>query len=203
MLISENNLLYILKRRSFEAMKDGLFFHDYIHAINVFKNVEKIIRREKLIEKPTKIILLTAALFHDMKRNRPRHGLGGSLEVGNILRNVEYFPREYIKDVERIIASHDSGQINLDEKIFFDADKMDLFNELGLARSFMMYSCMGFSLREACFSYDKLLDTFFQGLYTKSAVALVKDDYIRMKDISKNLLGNYKDYMIMEQVLEL
>ena len=192
MLINEDDLLNYLKKRSFEIMGRGSYYHDYAHAVNVFDNVRKIIKKEKLIKKSSRIILLTAALFHDIKRNEAEHGLKSSIEAEKILHNIRCFPQKYIKNVKKIIISHDFQQINLDEKILFDADRMDFFNELGMIRSFMMYGYEGLSLKEACFAYDKLLDVFFQSIHLNSSIALSKSKYAKMKNVSRKLLLNYK-----------
>ncbi len=138
------------------------------------------------------MILLTAALFHDIKRDSQSHGTEGAKCVKELLKLIPKFPRELIDSVTKVIDSHDKEQKTQDEKLFYDADKMDAFNELATARSFMMYSEEGLSLEEACFKYLDLINYFFNKLHTDTAKKLIKKDYEKTKQFTLKLVKRYK-----------
>lgn len=181
-------LLEKLKRKSREIMEDGKHFHDFAHIMDVYKNIERLLKYEK----GNRLILLTATLFHDVKRDSQNHGNEGSKYMEGLLRSIPEFPQDLIDSVVQVISSHDKEQKTCDEKLFYDADKMDAFNELATARSFMMYSKEGLSLKEACLNYLNLIDYFFHSLHTTTAQKLIKKEYKETKLFALKLVEKYK-----------
>ncbi len=187
--MNEEILLRRLKKKSKRIMEKGNH-HDFAHVINVYQNVEKLLKHMK----GDRLVLLTASLFHDVKRDSKNHSVKGAEYTRKILKATADFPQHKIDQVIRIIKSHSHIKIqkSSDEKIFYDADKMDAFSEIGIVRSFMMYSEEGVSLREACIDYIKLIEKFYNRLHTDVAKKLIKKDYEKTKHFAQNLIKNYK-----------
>ncbi len=186
--MNEKILLKNLREKSKELMKDGKHFHDFAHVMGVYKNVEKLLKYEE----GNRLVLLTAALFHDVKRNLQNHGAKGAIFIKEFLNSVPEFPKNLIEPVVQIVNAHNKKQKNKEEKLFYDADKMDAFNELATVRSFMMYAKEGLSLREACFKYSDLIDHFYNKLYTTTAKKTVRNEYKKMKQFVLKLLERYE-----------
>ncbi|MBU4375492.1 HD domain-containing protein [Patescibacteria group bacterium] len=184
----QETLLKRLQEKSKEIMGEGKHFHDFAHVIGVYRNVEKLLEHEQ----GNRLILLTAALFHDVKRNYQSHGAEGAKYVKELLKLIPEFPQDLIDSVVKIIDSHDKEQKTQNEKLFYDADKMDAFNELATARSFMMYSKEGLSLEEACFKYLDLIDNFFNKLHTDTAKKIIKKEYEKTKQFALKLVKRYE-----------
>ncbi|HUW21392.1 MAG TPA: HD domain-containing protein [Candidatus Bathyarchaeia archaeon] len=184
----QETLLERLKEKSKEIMGKGKHFHDFAHVTDVYRNVEKLLKYER----GNKLVLLTAALFHDVKRDSQSHGTGGAKYVNELLKSIPEFPQDLIDSVVKVIDSHDKEQKTQDEKLFYDADKMDAFNELATARSFMMYSKEELSLKEACFKYLDLIDLFFNKLHTDTAKKLIKKEYEETKRFALKLVKRYE-----------
>ncbi|MFA6493405.1 MAG: HD domain-containing protein [Patescibacteria group bacterium] len=185
--MTENELLKSLKLKSKEIMSEDKLYHDFAHAMGVFNNVQELLKYEGA----NRLVLLTAALFHDIARGKDKHGAVAALEVEEILGNINEFPKELIGHVSRIIRAHDSFQFKFDERLFSDADKMDAFNELGVIRSFMMYAQEGKTLQEACNKYIKIIERFYSNLYTPTAKQLAKKDYEKTHQFALKLIESY------------
>ncbi len=181
-------LLKKLKKTAEKIMGNGKYYHDFAHCMGVYKNIEKLL----VYKQGNKLALLIAALFHDIKRDYKNHGSEGAKCAEKILREIPEFPEKITKRVAQIINSHDKKQKTKDEKLFYDADKMDAFNELGIARSLMMYASEGFSLKEACFRLHKLYKSFYRNLNTTIAKRLVKNNYKKIKVFTQRLIKRYE-----------
>ena len=186
--MNQKILLDNLKRKSKNIMKDGKHFHDFAHIMGVYKNVEKLLKYEK----GDRIVLLTAALFHDISRDIKDHGAEGAECVKENLISTPGFPKDLINSVSQIINAHDKKPKTRNEKIFYDADKMDAFNELATARSFMMYAVDGLSLKKACFEYLNLINCFYNQLNTPTVKRLIRAQYKKAKNFACKLVKNYE-----------
>lgn len=186
----EKILLKKLKLKVKNEMQGVNMFHDFVHTENVYKNVEKLLKYER----GNKLVLLTVALFHDIKRDGENHEIEGAKYTEQILKDIPEFPQNLIESIAQIIAVHDNikKQITPEQKIFNDADKMDAFSELGIIRSFMMYAKNGLSLKDACLKYLDLIDNFYHSLYTDSAKKIVHKKYLKTKRFALKLIKNYK-----------
>lgn len=170
-------------------MGAGKHYHDFAHVLGVYRNVEMLLGS---YPQANRLILLTAALFHDVERDKPNHGTKGAEHVREILQQIEVFPQDLIESVAQIINSHDKEEKqSIEEEVFYDADKMDAFNELATARSFMMYAEEGFTLEEACNKYSELLDFFFGKLHTETAKKLAESSYRDTKNFARKLTERY------------
>lgn len=187
-IMNQKILLDNLKRKSKNIMKDGKHFHDFAHVMGVYKNVEKLLKYEK----DNRIVLLTSALFHDIERDCKNHGIKGARSVKKILNSIPEFPKNLISPVSQIIKVHDKKPKTKNEKLFYDADKMDAFNELAVVRSFMMYAINGLSLKKACFEYVNLIDYFYKQLNTPIAKKLTLIHYKKARNFARKLAKCYE-----------
>ena len=120
-----------------EAM-DGTTTHDYQHTLRVYKLSEQIAIEEKADVEMVKI----GALLHDIGRSIGEpHTETGAIKAREILELLGY-SRERIPLVVSIIRKHGTRGVDrtktLEEQIIWDADKIDGFGAIGLARAFHM-----------------------------------------------------------------
>lgn len=112
--------------------------HDYGHVQRVFRIATILARKENADLE----LVQVGALLHDIGRaiGEP-HGEVGAKRVREILDGLGY-PRERTAKVERIVRYHvfsGRGKLeSLEEKIVWDADKIDGFGAIGIARMYYM-----------------------------------------------------------------
>lgn len=185
----EDSLLDRLKLYAKKTLGDT-YFHDYAHAIGVYNNVERLLSHG---EEGDRLVLLTSALFHDKMRFRcGDHGDCAARYTKIFLADFEGFPSNKIEPVARVIHNHDKTQNTSDEKLFYDADKMDAFNELGIARTLMMCAQEKQTLMQASNSLLNVLDRFYSSLHTDTAKMLSEEDYEKTRAFALKLVENYK-----------
>ncbi len=168
-------------------MENGPSFHDFPHVLGVYQNVESLLKYES----GSRLVLLTASLLHDTKRGSEDHGTEGAKYAKSILLSIPEFPDDLIEPVAQVIYAHDKEQRTSDEKLFYDADKMDAFNKLGIARSLMMMSQEGLTLKESSFKLLKLTDYFYNSLHTSIATYLIRKNYEETRIFALDLVGRY------------
>ncbi len=117
--------------------------HDFDHTWRVLKNAEHLAGMEK--DADLKVVRL-AALLHDVARcdetasqGRICHAEAGAEAARTLL--AEYgFDQELIIRVERCILKHryrsDFQTDSIEEKIIYDADKLDAIGAVGIGRAF-------------------------------------------------------------------
>jgi len=120
--------------------------HNMEHVMRVYNVCLNLAKDETNIDLD---ILKTAALLHDIARvkedqdnsGNTDHAILGAKMAGKILRNLGY-SEEKIKLIQSCIIAHRFRSTNRpktkEEKILFDADKLDVIGTIGLARSFMI-----------------------------------------------------------------
>jgi len=174
-----------------KIMTDGKMFHDFVHVKNVYSNIKTLLKYEKGDE----MVLLTAALLHDIKRDHINHGTEGAIYAKEILNSIDGLSEEFIDNVYEIIFSHDKVgfQDTQDKKIFYDADKMDAFNDLGLIRSFMMYASDNLTMEESCTRFLAYIDSTYSSLFTNISKELVHDAYLKNKIRVSTMILNYEN----------
>ena len=114
--------------------------HDYGHVQRVFGIATMIAKKEDADLE----LVQVGALLHDIGRGIGEpHGEIGAKRAREILDSLGY-PRERTARVERIVRYHNfSGRDKLDfleEKVVWDADKIDGFGAVGITR---MYYVLG------------------------------------------------------------
>src|SRR5689334_21614775 len=115
--------------------------HDFEHIMRVYKNAQKIAKKEKANMK----LVLTAVLLHDVisfpksdKRSKTS-SMKSSIAAQRILKNQGYDKKE-IKIISDAILDHSfsRGKVpnTIEGKILQDADRLDAIGAIGIARAF-------------------------------------------------------------------
>ena len=115
--------------------------HDFEHIMRVFKNAQKICKKENANEK----LVLSAVLLHDIisypksdKRSK-LSSIKSAEESKKILKKFN-FTKEEIKIVSDAIRDHSFSRnkipTTLEGKILQDADRLDAIGAIGIARVF-------------------------------------------------------------------
>ena len=115
--------------------------HDFEHIMRVYKNAQKMCKKEKADEK----LVLSAALLHDIvsypksdKRSK-MSSIQSAKKSEQILKKFD-FSKEEIIIVSDAIRDHSFSQNKvpqtLEGKILQDADRLDALGAIGIARVF-------------------------------------------------------------------
>ena len=115
--------------------------HDFNHVMRVYKNAQKICKKEKVNEK----LVLSAALLHDIvsypksdKRSK-NSSLESAKKATNILKNLNFTQKE-IQIISSAIRDHSFSRGKIPQtpegKILQDADRLDAIGAIGIARVF-------------------------------------------------------------------
>ncbi len=129
--------------------------HDFEHTIRVYKNAQKICKKEKANEK----LVLSAALLHDIvsysksdKRSKTS-SIKSATKSKQILEKLN-FSKEEIAIISDAIRDHSFSQNKipktLEGKILQDADRLDALGAIGIARVF----ATGGSLKRPFYKID-------------------------------------------------
>lgn len=115
--------------------------HDFDHIMRVFKNAQKICKKENAREK----LVLSAVLLHDVisypksdKRSK-LSSIKSAEKSRNILKKFN-FTKEEIQIISDAIRDHSFSRnkipTTLEGKILQDADRLDAIGAIGIARVF-------------------------------------------------------------------
>jgi uncharacterized protein len=115
--------------------------HDFEHTMRVYKNAQKIGKKENANMK----LVLTAVLLHDiisfpkLNKRSKTSSIKSSIAAQKILQNHGYDKNE-IKIISDAIRDHSfsRGSVpnTIEGKILQDADKLDAIGAIGIARAF-------------------------------------------------------------------
>ncbi len=115
--------------------------HDFGHIMRVYKNAQKICKKERANEK----LVLSAVLLHDLvsypksdKRSKIS-SIESAKKSQSILKKYD-FPDEEIATISDAIRDHSFSQKKIPDtiegKILQDADRLDAIGAIGIARVF-------------------------------------------------------------------
>ena len=115
--------------------------HDFEHTMRVYKNAQKICKKEKASEK----LVLSAALLHDIvsypksdKRSKTS-SIESAKKSKKILEKLDFTKKE-ITIISDAILDHSFSQNKIPKtiegKILQDADRLDALGAIGIARVF-------------------------------------------------------------------
>ena len=183
--------------------------HDFNHIMRVYKNAQKLCKKEKVNEK----LVLSAVLLHDFvsypksdKRSK-NSSIESAREATTILKNLDFTPKE-IQLVSDAIRDHSfsRGKIpkTLEGKILQDADRLDAMGARGIARVF----AVGGSEKRPFYNNEDpfcktrtpddkrwTLDHFYQKLLKLESLMNTKSAKIeaqRRTKVLKNFLSEFK-----------
>lgn len=116
--------------------------HDYAHILVVCRNAIKISR--KVEEKVDPFVVMAAALLHDIGKTTNTfehlHGLFGGSLAEEFLDGIKVDPAQTAR-ITRCVIRHTSTSMippeSVEEKIIWDADKLDGLGIMGLLRGFI------------------------------------------------------------------
>jgi uncharacterized protein len=147
--------------------------HSYAHVDRVVKIALLLAKKEKADMELVQI----AAILHDVGRcvGQPHNETGAKL-APEILGNLHY-PRQKAEKVARIVLLHhmdSKDKLNsIEEKIVWDADKIDLLGAVGIARGF--HWCGRQSFDSAVKLAFETFTPIYDMLNTKSARELAEN----------------------------
>ncbi len=183
--------------------------HDFEHTMRVYKNAQKICKKEKANEK----LVLSAALLHDIvsypksdKRSKTS-SIESAKKSKKILEKFA-FSKEEITIISDAIRVHSFLQNKipktLEGKILQDADRLDALGAIGIARVF----ATGGSLKRPFYNIDDpfckrripndkiwTVDHFFQKLFKLESLMNTKSGKVEAKKrtrILKEFLNQLK-----------
>lgn len=162
--------------------------HDWEHTLRVLGNARMIAKLEK---KSDLRVIEISALFHDIARadelsiqGKICHAKKGAEITGNILKE-EGINQALIDKVVKCVRRHRfrSGDtpVSLEEKIIYDADKLDSLGAVGLGRAFLFAGRIG----------AKLHNTPEEALNSKSYSendTAYREYLFKLKDLPKKML---------------
>ncbi len=115
--------------------------HDFEHTIRVYKNAQKLAKKEKADVK----LVLAAALLHDVvsfpksDHRSKTSSTKSALEAQKMLKRYDYSNNE-IKIVSEAIRDHSfsKGMVprTIEGRVLQDADRLDALGAIGIARAF-------------------------------------------------------------------
>ncbi len=115
--------------------------HDFDHVMRVYKNAQKITKKEKANKK----LVLSAVLLHDIvsypkSSKRSKSSSIESAKKSKLILKKYNFTTEEINIISGSIADHSFSQNKVPEtlegKILQDADRLDALGAIGIARVF-------------------------------------------------------------------
>ena len=171
------------------------FAHDFEHTMRVYKNAQKICRKEKLNQK----LVLSAALLHDIvsypksDKQSKMSSIESAKKSKKILEKFD-FSKEEITIISDAIRDHSFSQNKipktLEGQILQDADRLDALGAIGIARVF----ATGGSLKRPFYNIDDpfckrripndkiwTVDHFFQKLLKLESLMNTKSGKVEAK----------------------
>ena len=115
--------------------------HDFDHILRVYKNAQKICKKEKANEK----LVLSAVLLHDLvsypkSDKRSKMSSTESAKKSKSILKKHNFSNEEITIISNAISEHSFSQnkipTSIEGKILQDADRLDALGAIGIARVF-------------------------------------------------------------------
>ncbi len=183
-----------LKKEVKKRMEND-FAHDFEHTMRVYKNAQKICRKEKLNQK----LVLSAALLHDIvsypksDKQSKMSSIESAKKSKKILEKFN-FSKEEITIISDAIRDHSFSQNKipktLEGQILQDADRLDALGAIGIARVF----ATGGSLKRPFYNIDDpfckrripndkiwTVDHFFQKLLKLESLMNTKSGKVEAK----------------------
>jgi uncharacterized protein len=191
-------------KNQIEKVMDNDSAHDFEHVMRVYKNAQKICKKEKANEK----LVLSAALLHDIvsypksdKRSK-LSSIHSAKKSEQILKKYD-FSKEEISIITDAIRDHSFSQnkvpSTLEGKILQDADRLDAIGAIGIARVF----ATGGSLKRPFYNIDDpfcktrkpddktwTVDHFYQKLLNLESLMNTKSGKMEAKKRTR-ILKNY------------
>ena len=188
-------------KKDVRKIMDNNSAHDFDHVMRVYKNAQKICKREKANEK----LVLSAALLHDIVSYsksdiRSKMSSMESAKKSKLVLKKYDFSKDEIIIISDAISDHSFSQnktpSTLEGKILQDADRLDAIGAIGIARVF----ATGGSLKRPFYNIDDpfckirtpddktwTVDHFYQKLLKLESLMNTKSGKIEAKKRTKVL----------------
>ena len=188
-------------KNTVKEIMDNNSAHDFEHIMRVYKNAQKMCRKEKANEK----LVLSAVLLHDIvsypkSDKRSKMSSTESAKKSKTILKKYNFSEEEIIIVSDAIRDHSFSQnktpSTLEGQILQDADRLDAIGAIGLARVF----ATGGSLKRPFYNTDDpfcktrkpddktwTLDHFYQKLLKLESLMNTKSGKMEAKKRTKIL----------------
>ena len=164
--------------------------HDWEHTQRVIHNARLIASKEKNCDKN---IIDLGALLHDIARademaikGKVCHAKKGAELAGEILKEAG-FDKKICQKVVRCVRRHryrsDQKPIAIEEKIIYDADKLDSVGAVGLGRAFL------FAGREGAKVHNTKGEAITSSAYSENDTAY-REFLVKQKDIPDKMQTN-------------
>jgi uncharacterized protein len=186
---------YSLNKKIYKDAVRPLPSHGPDHHMRVWRNAKKLADRNSVDEE----VLIAACFLHDIAAYYPNEVKKNSQQedakrAKKILRQVR-FPKDKIAKVVEAIECHGSDPKNKQKRksmeaiILADADKLEAFGPLGVARIIMVKTLRGSDLEEITrdFYFEKHLEKKWTALTLKQSKKLGRADYEYSKKFFKDL----------------
>ncbi len=178
--------------------------HDWDHTARVLRNSQIICRGERRADKK---VVEIASLLHDISRSSDMHGKGkkchalsGAKIARKILEKISFLNGEFVDKVCLCVKRHrfrgDDPPISIEEKIVYDADKLDSLGAVGIGRAFHFAGRIGARLHNT--EKEALESSSYSRNDSAYREYLVKMRYLPSKMLTKTgrkLAKRRADYM--------
>lgn len=139
------------------ALQNSHSCHDYEHTIRVFNNAKMLLKFEK--EADYQVVLI-ASLLHDIGRSNEFASSGNichaqaGAEIAKKYLLENNFDGEFAEKAAQAIRVHrfrnkKNAPKTSEEKILYDADKLDSLGAVGIGRAFMFAAAVGAKLHNS------------------------------------------------------
>ncbi len=140
----QKRLWKLLYERTREILSEAPGCHDFEHTLRVLGNARLLLGSEPV---PDPFAVETAALLHDIARpeelisgGKICHAVLGAAKAAELLSECGCRDREFVLTVSSCVRKHryrgGEAPVTGEEKIVYDADKLDSTGALGIARAF-------------------------------------------------------------------
>lgn len=131
--------------------------HGFDHVERVLENAKRIAEREANADYETVVV---GALLHDIARTEEIenagqvcHAVRGAEMIPDVLRQFEYSDDHFVDAITAIVLRHryrgEAQPTSVEEKIVYDADKLDSLGAVGLGRAFHFAGRIGAKLHNS------------------------------------------------------
>ncbi len=141
------NKLHILEERVKHLLKSAPGCHDWDHTFRVFNNAITIADGEKKMQKIDMLVIKAAALLHDIGRveeleqnGKICHAALGFKLAPEILKECGFSDKTMVANIAECVRRHrfrgkEENPETIEQKIIFDADKLDSIGAVGIGRA--------------------------------------------------------------------
>lgn len=163
--------------------------HDWQHTERVLRNAKIIAVKEKKVDR---LVVELAALLHDICRpeefkskGKVCHANLGAEKAVEMLKDTGFTDEKIIKDVSECVRRHryraNTSPRTLEEKIVFDADKLDSLGAIGIGRAFHFAGWIGAGIHN-------LKESALQSESYSAEDTAYREYLVKLRDIHKRML---------------